>query len=232
MSGCPWTPGELTSRALANVITQYRESKNFLAYLTIFLDQLEEVGAVFCDIQGAFDPDTAEDDQLDMLGKMAGFPRCHCGGIKKVYFGLVCGTCGFDPGTVEGFCTGEWPCAADGEAITDYEDFCFTDDDQYRSFIKAKIIKNRSNGNAADLTESLGILFGADARILWERNATLAVGTGRVLTSQEKRIIHLFASVLPIIRGVRLEIYEVTQPFGFGAGWFGLCDGEFGHRVY
>ena len=229
MSGCPYVAEELKTKALSRVITQYRETPLFRSYIELFLDQLEELNEVFCDLRGAFDVDDAEGDQLDKLGISVGWPRCHCAGKKKVYFGFICGTCGFDPGTVDGFCDGSFPCPEIGEAATDYEDFCFTDDEQYRTFIKAKIIRNRSKGTAQDWLDALEILFGVDAKIMFERGAVLTIATGRVLTAEEKQIIHLFERVLPVPRGVRLEIIEVEKPFGFGTGWDGFCDGAFGH---
>jgi len=95
MSGCPYVAEELKTKALSRVITQYRETPLFRSYIELFLDQLEELNEVFCDLRGAFDVDDAEGDQLDKLGISVGWPRCHCAGKKKVYFGFICGTCGF-----------------------------------------------------------------------------------------------------------------------------------------
>lgn len=224
-----FTAGEMVSRMHRRMLTQYKESTNFKAFIEVFGLELEAVQEVLCSMYAMRDIDTAEGDALDEIGEGVGWPRCHCLGEQQPVFGFSTGNPCCDPGNVVGWCEGNWGGLECGGL--DYrKDYCF-DDALYRVFIKAKMIKNRSNGNPEDVITVAQLLFGNDASILSQGGGKLDVMTGRYLTTQEKRIIDLYKEVIPSVRGVKLRIVEVVNPFGFGTGWGEWCTGNFG-KVY
>lgn len=225
---CPYVVGSLKARVLQRLLTQYQESTKFKAFLDVFGTELEAIEEVFCSLYGSGDLDTAEDSELDQIGNNAGWPRCHCEGKQTVRFGFS-RDCN-QPTDVVGWCGGSWAGTSCG-GLHAKEEYCFTDNDLYRRFIAAKIIRNRSNGSVEDMEAALIALFGPDALILFEDQTTLTVGTGRVLTADERLISHLFEAVLPKVRGVKLQVIEGGTPFGIGTGWDGWCDGEFGKPI-
>ena len=124
---------------------------------------------------------------------------------------------------VGGFCGTLWDC---GEA--EFEEFCFTDDELYRAFLKSRRYQLRKDWRRETLVEAVRGLFGASAFIVDERPGVIRVSAGRPLSESEKATLHLFRQVLPVAPGVRVDIVGQvpgTAYFGFGTGWGGVCDG-------
>ncbi len=219
------TVDAFVSRHDDEVLTQYRESPNILALLGIYLRKAGQMTRQACLMSTYFQVETAVGDQLTILGKALGWPRCHCAGQKRPVFGFACGDCS-DVTPIGGFCEAEWDCGPE------YIEFCFTDDELYRGFLKARIVTLFSGYNRANVTRAARAVFGAGAVIYRERPGVIAIATGRRLTGIEISIAHLYEQVLPIPAGHRLEIWQSESvPFGFGEGWGGFCDGSFPIRI-
>lgn len=86
---CP-NPEALIEDAVDKVLTQYRESPNLLALLRALLNEPATLVETVCRIPEHFDLDTAKGEQLTIIGKWLGWPRCHCAGRRKTYFGFEC----------------------------------------------------------------------------------------------------------------------------------------------
>lgn len=211
------------------IATQYRESPNLLGLIRNYLWQTAEAADIACRMLDYFDIDTAVGDQLTILGKALGWPRCHCRGQRRPVFGFACvDDCGPPVVPIGGFCEAEWDCG-DGP---DYVEFCFTDDELYRGFLKARIVTLTGDYTRAGITAGARAVFGEDAVIYLERPGTVAIATGRLLTDIEISIAHLYQQALPVAPGIRLEIWHGDgPPFGFGDGWGGFCDGFFPAKI-
>lgn len=213
---------EFVARHDDEVLTQYRESPNLLAILRTYLRVTGQMTRDACLMFDRFNVNTAVGDQLTILGKAVGWPRCHCAGQKRPVFGFECDD---DCGNVEpigGFCEAEWDCGPE------YVEFCFVNDEMYRGFIKAKIITNFFGYSRKNVTRAARAVFGDDAVIYFDRPGIIGIATGRRLSGVEISIAHLYEQVLPIPAGLRLDIWQSNgPPFGFGEGWGGFCDGPF-----
>lgn len=207
------------------IATQYRESPKLLGLIRNYLRQTAEAADVACRLIEYFDIDTAVGDQLTILGKALGWPRCHCRGQRRPVFGFECeDECGPPTVPIRGFCEADWDCG-DGP---DYVEFCFTDDELYRGFLKARIVTLTGDYTRSGLTAAAREVFGENAAIYDERPGVVSIATGRLLTNTEIAIAHLYEQVLPIAPGIRLAIWHGDGPaFGFGEGWGGFCDGAF-----
>lgn len=204
------------------ILTQYRESPNLLALLRIYLRKAASMTRDACLMFDSFELNTAVGDQLTILGKALGWPRCHCAGQKRPVFGFDCGDDCSNVTPVGGFCEAEWDCGPE------YVEFCFTNDEMYRGFLKARSVTLFSGYSRANLTRAARAVFGSTAVIYRERAGIVAIATGRRLSGIEISIAHLYEQVLPIPAGHRLEIWQSSgPPFGFGSGWGGFCDGHF-----
>ena len=74
---CP-TKEALVDERIDRVLTQYRESPRLLFLIKAYLNKVAETALQVCDLPEKFDLDTAVGDQLTILGKRLGWPRCHC----------------------------------------------------------------------------------------------------------------------------------------------------------
>lgn len=215
----------LVEARIDRVWTQYRESEKLLAMMRAYLGQIAEVNLETCATIGHFELDTAVGDQLTIIGNALGWPRCHCRGQRRPVFGFECtDECGPPTVPIGGFCEAEWDCGNG----PDYVEFCFTDDDLYRGFVKARRWAVAGDYTHHGITMAARDVFGPNAVIYDDGEGVIEIAASRLLTNTEISIAHLYEQCLPIPPGVRLEINHSNGiPFGFGEGWGGFCDGAF-----
>lgn len=213
-----------------HVVTQYRESPNLLAFMELYTTSLVPVGEALCDL--VFDIDTSVGDALTLIGKIVGFPRTHCSGTRTKAFGFCEDSCSGRRSNVGGFCDSEWACG-EGSFLTTAGEYTFVDDELYRKFLKSMVLRNDNDFTRSTLREAVKLLFGENAGILRENSGHVDIFTGGDLTDEEYDVAHLYELVLPIAPGVSVGIYENNQePFGFGNGWGGFCNGDFPSQIY
>jgi len=215
---------DMTEKRVGMVATQYRESENFLQIARHALDPLTVIKDAL-EASTVMDIDVVEGDQLTIIGKVLGWPRTACVGVRQRTFGFTCDDdCRTDIG---GFCT-YWFCADHTSSSILTGEFTFDDDELYRRFLKSLVVKYDNDFRRSALYDALRELFGDDAGILRDGDGRVDIFTGRKLTDQEFAIAHIFDQVLPIALGVSVGIYETPNgpPFGFGDGWGGFCSGE------
>lgn len=210
---------------VAMLATQYRESENLISLIRNILETVDLVGHALCDAT-VFDIDVVTGDQLSIIGKVLGWPRTICSGVRQKTFGFECDDgCRRDIG---GFCT-NWQGIDCGPIEILQGNFTFEDDDLYRRFLKSLVVKHDGDFRRKPLVEAMQILFGPDAGVMKEANGHVDVFTGRSLSDDEFKIAHVVEMVLPVALGVSVGVYETSNgpPFGFGDGWGGFCDSEF-----
>ena len=219
---CP-DPAILIESKLDKIADEYRESPRLLGFIRDRLAEPAAVNELACALLDYFDIDTAVGDQLTIIGKALGWPRCHCRGQRRPVFGFACeDECGPPVIPIGGFCEAEWDCG-DGP---DYIEFCFTDDTLYRGFVKARRWAIAGDYSHYGITRAAQDAFGPQATIGEEGDGVIEILTGRLLTNIEISIAHLYEQALPIPPGVRLGISHSNGPaFGFGTGWGGFCNG-------
>lgn len=124
----------MTLNEYLNLITSaFREKPNFIATLTAVLQGPLQVQSLLESMIPLFDVDTAEGDQLDIIGKWVGVSRNVAIPIPDVYFS-------WDADYTLGWEYGTWQ---PNQAATD---ITVLPDDAYRTLIKAKIAANRWDG--------------------------------------------------------------------------------------
>lgn len=221
MVTCP-APDELVEQRIDRVLTQYRESPKLLHLIRTYLRQAEQVVSSICALPSFFDLDTAVGDQLTLLGKRLGFPRCHCVCNVQPVFGFDCAGVPSDY-VLTGFCddNNTWvDCGPFGTS-----DICITDDEVYRGFLKARRYQMLALFDLASLTAAVQHLFGETATVLDSGVGRVVIAPGRDLTTAETAMLQLYPRVLPVAPGIRTRFhFGPVEVFGFGDGWGGFCD--------
>ncbi|WP_100959019.1 DUF2612 domain-containing protein [Bosea sp. FBZP-16] len=219
---CP-VAGDLVETEIDRVATQYREATKFLGLVRNILAEGERAAISLCSLPDFFDLDTAVGDQLTILGKWLGFPRCHC----------VCGAtppvAGFDceeyagPYTLVGFCSpgSSWvdcPTLGDGEV-------CIDDDEVYRRYLRARRYQMLGLYDIASLQTAIRQVWGETAQVADAAVGRVILSPGRVLTAAETAQLPIAFRVFPIAPGIKAYMHIGTGPIaGFGAGWAGFCE--------
>jgi hypothetical protein len=221
---CP-DAGEMVEERIDRVLTQYRESPKLLHVLRTYLGAVAGFYQQVCDLPTKFDLDRAEGDQLTILGKRLGWPRCHCVCEIQPVFGFEC------PGVISsqplaGLCDPNSTWSGCGEFGTG--EICITDDDLYRRFLTARRRQFLGLFSTESLESALVELFGETARLLDAGNGRVVVAPGRDLTAAETAMLQLYPRVMPVALGVSVRFhFDDTYVFGFGEGWGGFCEDWF-----
>lgn len=210
----------LIEERMDRVLTQYRESPNLLFMLRTYLGQVTKVFSAICDMPSFFDINTAVGDQLTLIGKRMGFPRCHCACDVQPVFGFAC--VGELDRPVTGFCESSTWADCDSGGIVD---ICINDDDLYRKFLISRSYQMQQRFSSNDLTLALQAFFGPTARILDSGRNEVVLAPLRELTEAEMGVLTLIPRALPIAPGVVTRWHFGSFPiFGFGDGWGGFCE--------
>lgn len=217
-------PLEMVEERIDRVLTQYRESPNLLFMLRTYLGEAANLYNEICSLPEFFQIETAVGDQLTLIGKRLGWPRCHCACITLPVFGFECE--GFVSDKIlAGFCdpNSTWAGCADEYGVGD---ICINDDELYRKFLMVRRYQFLALFDRQSLNEAIKIMFGDDARILADGHGRVVIAPGRQLTSSEYSVLQLYPRVLPIAPGIEVRFHFGTnlRVFGFGEGWGGFCE--------
>ena len=194
-----------------------------------------------------FDILTATGDQLTIIGKVLGFPRCHCVCVDLPVFGFACGEeiinivsdgsmvlgngdelvissfGALGPSNFVGFCEDG---VFSGCSIGGYSDICISDDELYRKFLLARRYQARQLWDIDSLQAAVNHIWGDGAAAINMGGCKVAIAPGRTLSVMEKIMLPIAMKVLPISQGIQRFISDAPgDVFGFGFGWGGMCDG-------
>lgn len=211
----------LVEEEIDRILTQYRESQNLLGVIRDDLGQIVEVIDAICGLPEKFDIATAIGDQLTIVGKRMGWPRCHCVCVTPPVFGFACETENPNREYV-GFCEdGVWAdCNPQGAGT-----ICINDDDVYRAFVIVRAYQVLNLYSIEALQACVEMLWGDDAQAINLGHGQVCIRPGRALTATEEMQLPLAFRVLPIAPGIEPRLSRaVGDVFGFGYGHSGFCD--------
>ena len=169
------------------VTQQFKDQDIFDRYLQILLINNTELQGVIKDLMQKRSIDTAEGVQLDLIGEIVGQKRELIDTALLKYFA-------FD-GYPDAQTYGDLDDTSIGGVFYSLGDplagNTLLNDDQYRLFIKAKIIKNSTNATPNQFIEFMQFVFGVDINlVVAEGNAEFTLMMGRELTSFEKVLLN------------------------------------------
>jgi hypothetical protein len=219
-----FSQGDLVEIEINRLATQYREAEKLKGLLRNILGGSEESGISLCAVPDFFDLDTAVDDQLTILGKWLGFPRCHCVcGVTPPVAGFDCDGDYEGPYTLVGFCSpgSSWAdCPTFGDG-----DVCLDDDELYRRYLKVRRYQMLGLYDIASLQLGIRHIWGDTASVADTSVGRVILSPGRPLTADEVAEIPIAFRVFPIAPGIKAFLHNGNGPIaGFGAGWSGFCE--------
>lgn len=212
----------LIDERISRVLTQYRESPKLLHMIRTYLSQVANIHSAICDMPAFFNLNTAVGDQLTLIGKRMGFPRCHCVCDIQPVFGFSCGDDVPGARPILGFCEGaSWIDCDNG----DVSEICISDDEMYRRLLISRSYQISARYSTADLTKALQAIYGETAMVLDAGHGRVVLAPFRELTDDEIAILQIVPRVLPVAPGITTRWHFGTfSVFGFGTGWGGFCE--------
>ena len=207
--------------ARERVTEQFKGQDIFDRYLQILLINNTELQSVIKDLMQKRSIDTAEGVQLDLIGEIVGQKRELIDTALLKYFA-------FD-GYPDAQTYGDLNDESIGGVFYSLGDplagNTLLNDDQYRLFIKAKIIKNSTNVTPNQFLSFLSFVFGSPVNmIIAEGGAEFTALVGKNLTSFERTLLTYVSSVngyssrfVPKPVGVKVNFgsFNYENYFGF-----------------
>ena len=237
----PFEIKDYLAEARSRVTEQFKDKEVFDRYIQLMISSSEEVQTVLKDLMQKRSLDTAQGVQLDILGEIVGQPRTLLDTDLLEYFGFS----GYPD--VQGFGDKNNPTTGGefysfGNPLTGN---ILLNDKQYRLFIKAKILKNKTNATPNDFLDFIGFVFGTTTNaVIAEGNASFTILIGKELSTFERLLLTYSGDVegykapfIPKPVGVRVNYgqFPADNFFAFagfpGAQGFGEFVGTFGYGL-
>ena len=194
------------AQAQSRVYSQYRNKVNLMAWIAINGDLGNEIEAAYQAIAGSYDIDSANTDELDVLGRIVVISRAFESQVPIESF--LFGNAQFG-GLATQFKV--------GQGTTDQE----LNDDVYRLLIKAKIAKNTNDATLDGIINAFDfIIETTDITIVDPEDMSFLI-IFDTLTDLEKLVLVNF-DIVPKPQGVRFNGYvEKASIEQFGDAQFG-----------
>ena len=164
-------------------------------------------------IPAKFDLDAAEGAQLDVIGLWVGQTRLIPNVLLVQYFNFVGNPAALNFGE-EGIASIGGRFYSEGEPV---DASTILADPEYRTIIRARIVRNTAKGLTSDFIRSLQFIFNAPAIIDDPADMTVGIFIGRYLSLTELAII-TGLDILPRPAGVRIR----TRGYYDGTGYLGF----------
>lgn len=207
-----------------HIATEYSETVRLRGYIKALLAGHTLLDQVFNELGLRLDIDAMRGANLDVIGRIVGQPRIVIDASGVPFFGFLGHPQAYGFGSpADPSLGGRF--RAPGEPLTGNKRLI---DSDYRTFIKARIIRNHSKSLGDDVIEMFKFLLGQDTPIYVTsarpRPGHGWIGIGRRLTAGEAYLM-ANTDLIPTTLGVTYHIRDFTRPFGFlgvpGVGGFG-----------
>jgi hypothetical protein len=229
------------TEARARTCEQFKGKAVFDLYLQLLIKQQTELEQVFKDLIQKRSIDEATGATLDIIGEIVGQPRELISADLFNFFGFA--------GALKADTFGDFGNPSIGSKFYDFGSplggNVLLDDETYRIFIKAKILKNTTASTPEEFITFINFLFGtATTVILAEGNAEYTILFGRELSAFEQVLLNYVSNsqgfpsrLIPKTVGVRINFgyFLDDNYFGFqgapGAKGFGDLTGTYGYGL-
>lgn len=181
------------------ITSQHVRAPKFMAMMKVLSDGLDSMNQVTLSMPSARDIDNASGQQLDDIGVWVGRPRVVEDILTPAFFGFSDDLAAQPFGEVINVSIG-------GRFYEQDESFSTSStlgDPEYRTILKAKIVKNQWNGLLDGLEAAMQYVFGAPCSVIDSANLTLQLIIGRPITAIEKTLLSTF-DILPRTAGVAI----------------------------
>ena len=186
MADNPFEIQEYLEVARSRVTEQFVGADIFDRYLQLLLGGKIELQQVFQDLMQKRSIDTATGAQLDIIGDIVGQPRELIDTALLTFFAFV----GYPDAQSYGDLTNSSLGGPYYDINNPLAGNTLLTDEQYRLFIKAKIIKNSTNVTPTQFIQFMQFIFGINlSLVVAEGDAEFTVMLGRELSSFEKVLL-------------------------------------------
>lgn len=185
------------------ITSEHSDKPKFMATVGAVTGAVANITALINSIPAAFDLDNAVGAQLDIDGLWIGQDRAIDGVLEVQFFG-------FEDNPVAMPFGEETNPSIGGRFYEEYESFTSTSilkDVEYKTVLRAKIVKNQAKGTSADLARSIGFIFNTSASIVDNGDMTISITLGRPITTTERALVDNL-DILPRPAGV--DILEIA----------------------
>lgn len=217
----PFAVEDYLAVARSRVTELFKDKPIFDRYLQILIDENVELQNVFKDLMQKRSIDTATGEQLDIIGRIVGQPRQLIDTALIEYFAFQ----GY-PGAMP---YGDLDDTSLGGLYYDLNSplagNTLLSDEQYRLFIKAKIIKNTTYVTPNQFLDFVSFVFGIGVNnVVAEGNAEFTIMLGKNLSSFERVLLNYVSYAegypsrfVPKPIGVRINFgqFNADNFFGF-----------------
>ena len=217
----PFFMEEYLEVARSRVTEQFKEKDIFDRYLQLLIGGKVELQEVFRQLMQERSIDTATGAQLDIIGEIVGQPRELIDTALLTFFAFQ--------GYPDAQSYGDLSDTGAGGPYYDIRNplagNTLLTDEQYRLFIKAKIIKNSTNATPDQFTDFMKFVFGVDLSVVVaEGNAEFTIMLGKELSSFERVLLNYVSYSSgypsrfipkPIGVGINFGEFISTNYFGF-----------------
>lgn len=207
-------------QARERVTSQFEGQDVFDRYLQLMIEGQEELEQVFQDLLEKRSIDTAEGEQLDVIGRIVGQPREFIDTALVPYFAFEGYPLAQSYGDLNNASLGGLY-YSDGDPL---EGNTLLNDEQYRLFIKVKIIKNTTTCTPDEFLNLVSFVFNAEvSNISSEGGGAFTILIGKELTSFERKLLNYKTtsegyevSFIPKPVGVRINFGQFNSDNYFG----------------
>jgi hypothetical protein len=237
----PFDSTDYLFEARDRITEQFKNKATIDKYLQLLIDQQNDIQDVFKDLLQKRSSDEATGATLDNIGEIVGQPRELISADLFNFFGFQ--------GALKADTFGDFGIPTTGSKFYDFGQplggNVQLDDETYRLFIKAKILKNRTASTPEEFLAFVNFIFGTGTTaILAEGEAEYTIMFGRELSPFEQVLLNYVSNsqgypsrLIPKTVGVRINFgwFLAGNYFGFqgapGALGFGEFVGTFGYGL-
>ena len=171
----------------------------FVAKVALVTGAIDAITQVILGLPDAFDIDNAIGAQLDIVGEWVGRKRLVNEILAVEFFGFA------DDGAALPF--GELTDVSKGgrfyEQGESFSSSTTLADPEYRTILKAKIVRNQWDGTTAGIEAALQYVFNAPCTVVDNGTLNLTINIGAEITAVEKTLLSTF-DLLPRPAGVQI----------------------------
>jgi len=197
-----------STRLLELLVPEYQHSTNFIKYLQVLTDAHDEVYSALQDVKTLRYLENATGTQLDTIGYIVGQPRLTYKVLNGEFFGFLGAIGGESFGTESDPNVGGIFLSESDEEF----DFELQNDEDYKKFILAKIIKNHKRLTTETIIEVTTIITDKENFEITQGNKSFNIHFNEELSGNEK-LLFTTPGFIPKPLGVKMTFSDNLGSF-------------------
>lgn len=191
---------EPTSQQYLDLITsEHNQQPQFMALVNLIAGAIGDTTAAITSLTAAFDLDQAVGVQLDAIGLWVGQPRVITNVLLLGFFGFADNAAALTFGEISNPSIG----GVFYEQDATYQQSTTLSDSDYRTILRARIVRNQSNGTLGAVEQALSFIFNVPAKVSDIGNLSLAIIISAPITQTQQALLSTL-DLLPRPAGVSI----------------------------